>query len=318
MSKEKKIKSETFHANGKLLISGEYFILDGALALAIPTKYGQSLDIEYDSFPTNDFLWNSKDERGEIWFEVVFSRRNLSIIKTNDKNTAQTLQKILQVILDGNPSIFHHLKRITTKLDFPKNWGLGTSSTLIYNLANWANFNPFMLLNKTFGGSGYDIACAGVESPIFYKKEDNIPIIESCNFFPSFYKNLYFVYLEKKQNSRSGIALYRAKGGAKLELLDKISAISQKIADALSLEEFESLILQHETLVSLYLGIPKIKDSHFSDYWGTVKSLGAWGGDFVLVSSSKSEAITKAYFAKKSYPTFIRYNEMVKYLKIKE
>ena len=28
--------------------------------------------------------------------------------------------------------------KVTTKLDFPKNWGLGTSSTLINNIAQWA------------------------------------------------------------------------------------------------------------------------------------------------------------------------------------
>ena len=33
----------TYYSNGKLLITGEYVVLDGATALAIPTKYGQSL-----------------------------------------------------------------------------------------------------------------------------------------------------------------------------------------------------------------------------------------------------------------------------------
>ena len=36
---------KTFYSNGKLLLTGEYVVLDGATALAIPTKYGQYLEI---------------------------------------------------------------------------------------------------------------------------------------------------------------------------------------------------------------------------------------------------------------------------------
>ncbi len=32
-----------FSAHGKLLLSGEYFVLDGALGLALPANYGQHL-----------------------------------------------------------------------------------------------------------------------------------------------------------------------------------------------------------------------------------------------------------------------------------
>ena len=36
----------TYYSNGKLLITGEYLVLDGAEALALPTKFGQNLIIE--------------------------------------------------------------------------------------------------------------------------------------------------------------------------------------------------------------------------------------------------------------------------------
>ena len=48
----------SFHANGKLLISGEYVVLDGGLALAIPTKKGQFLHFE----PTNHSILHWKNE----------------------------------------------------------------------------------------------------------------------------------------------------------------------------------------------------------------------------------------------------------------
>ena len=40
---------QTFYSNGKLLITGEYLVLDGAKAFALPTKFGQNLIIEKGS-----------------------------------------------------------------------------------------------------------------------------------------------------------------------------------------------------------------------------------------------------------------------------
>ena len=42
-----------------------------------------------------------------------------------------------------------------------------TSSTLIANLAKWSNVDPYILLSETFGGSGYDIACASAKKALF-------------------------------------------------------------------------------------------------------------------------------------------------------
>ena len=61
------------------------------------------------------------------------------------------------------------MDNITTKLTFPRAWGLGTSSTLISLIAQWAKCDPFELLFEAFGGSGYDIACATANSPISYQ-----------------------------------------------------------------------------------------------------------------------------------------------------
>ncbi|MBK8557148.1 MAG: hypothetical protein IPL65_15875 [Lewinellaceae bacterium] len=50
---------------------------------------------------------------------------------------------------------------------------------------------------------------------------------------------------------------------------------------------------------------------HFSDYWGAVKSLGAWGGDFVLVTSEKDESTTRAYFLDKGFDVFLPWRDMI-------
>ena len=57
---------------------------------------------------------------------------------------------------------------VKTNLTFPRDWGLGTSSTLINNIAQWAKVDAFQLLWNSFSGSGYDIANAQYNTPILY------------------------------------------------------------------------------------------------------------------------------------------------------
>ncbi len=58
---------QTFYSNGKLLITGEYAVLDGARALALPTKFGQDLVVEEGK--NKEIVWKSFDKDGSIWFE---------------------------------------------------------------------------------------------------------------------------------------------------------------------------------------------------------------------------------------------------------
>ena len=81
---------------------------------------------------------------------------------------------------------------------------LGSSSTLINNIAKWAKINPYKLLWSNFNGSGYDIACADSISPILYKLENNNQLLK-ISFNPSFSKNLFFIHLNKKQNTNKEI-----------------------------------------------------------------------------------------------------------------
>ena len=46
----------SFRSNGKLLLSGEYLVLFGAEALAIPLRYGQTLDITVNDYPILAFV----------------------------------------------------------------------------------------------------------------------------------------------------------------------------------------------------------------------------------------------------------------------
>ncbi len=298
---------QRFYSNGKLLLTGEYAILDGALSLAIPTKYGQTLEVTHDN--SGKIKWTSFDHNDAIWFEAKFDLQH-PIISKGKTDTGNTLAKILIAAKNLNPDFLmgHGGYIVNTKLDFPLDWGLGSSSTLINNIADWANVDPYRLLLATFGGSGYDIACARHNHPLVYKLEKDLPKVTEIAFDPSFKEQLYFVYLNRKQNSRDGISVYREQHFDKESLINKISSITKKIVDCTDLKEFEELLFRHETLLSQTLGLPTIKTSLFPDYRGEIKSLGAWGGDFILVTEDRQSS---DYFKSKGYETIISYQKMV-------
>ncbi len=167
------------------------------------------------------------------------------------------------------------------------------------------------MLFKTFGGSGYDIACAEIGSPLFYSLQEKKPFYQKITFNPPFKKNLYFIYLEKKQNSRASIQHYREKSNSIQKEIQDVTMLSYIIQQEKSLQIFEALLMQHEAIISSLIQLPKIQQLYFSDYWGVVKSLGAWGGDFVLATSNRSYKETKEYFNEKGFKVFFRYEELI-------
>jgi predicted GIY-YIG superfamily endonuclease/mevalonate kinase len=305
---EFKLVAERSGSHGKLLLTAEYVVLDGALSLAVPTKYGQSLGIETIDKPILD--WKSFDEKGRVWFEHLFSFDEIASSQAPRKDVKYRLIQILNAAKQLNPDFLNPEigLKITTKLDFPRNWGLGTSSTLINNIAQWAQVDAYKLLELTFGGSGYDIACAQNNNPITYQLVNRKPIVKQVDFNPSFKDNLYFVYLNKKQNSRDGIAHYKANKGHIASEISEIGDITSKIINCSDLEVFEKLIHAHEGIISKITKQTTVKSLFFNDFGGSIKSLGAWGGDFILVTSKNDPT---PYFKKKGLDTIIPYNNMV-------
>lgn len=300
---------KTFYSNGKLLITGEYLILDGAKGLALPTKMGQNLNVE--DVNSGNIHWKSYDADGSIWFEEILSFQEIQDSTSTTESVKATLIKILQVANTMNSNVFSNSEgfAVTTQLSFPRNWGLGTSSTLINNIAQWFQIDAFELLQQSFGGSGYDIACAQNNTPITYSIVNGDPQIEQVVFDPAFAKNLYFVYLNQKRNSKSAIADYHTNKTKQLSsYIAAINTLTQDIIEANNLELFTQLISQHETVLSEILKTETVKETLFPDFDGAVKSLGAWGGDFVLVVSKENP---KPYFVAKGYETVIPYGEMI-------
>ncbi|GAA4064387.1 GYDIA family GHMP kinase [Flavobacterium cheonanense] len=299
-----------FYSNGKLLITGEYVVLDGAKALALPTKFGQNLIIE--SSENEVIQWRSHDHDGSIWFEDTIPFSSIIEKKNYDEihNIKNTLIEILHEAYLMNSDFITNSKgyKITTELTFPKFWGLGTSSTLINNIAQWLEIDAYDLLKRSFGGSGYDLACAQNDSAIIYQLVNEKPTVEKITFEPDFTDKIYFVYLNRKQSSKSAIASYLDKQGDIGKTVKIIDAITKTIVDATGPKEFALALHKHEIEMSNVLELQTVQEALFDDFSGVIKSLGAWGGDFVLAISKENPI---EYFNNKGYKVVIPYKDMI-------
>lgn len=295
-----------FYSNGKILITGEYFVLNGALSLAVPTVYGQYLEINDND--SNLINWTSYNKNREIWFKCELDKDSLKVKYSSSKEISEIIKELISYIrekesnfLKSNGSI------ISTELTFDKDWGLGSSSTLINNLSKFSGVDPYELNTKFFNGSGYDIACADSSSSLLYRLNDNKKEVEKINFNPSFRDKLHFIYLNKKQNSLDEIKSFREKINSKIGITE-ISDITKKIILCKDQLEFNSLIKEHENIVSKLTSKEKVKDKLFNDFDGEIKSLGAWGGDFILASALDKNPTD--YFRSKGFNTVLNYNEL--------
>ncbi|PCJ64173.1 MAG: GHMP kinase [Bacteroidetes bacterium] len=308
---------ESYFSHGKLLITGEYVVLDGALSLAIPTKYGQRMEVEFrESEDENTLTWYSIDHDGETWYREEFLIKKSSdgqrIICTNSMevcNVNEVSDKLIQIInkaMVQNPwFLTDGSYTVRTYLDFPNDWGLGSSSTLICNISKWAEVDAFELSEASFGGSGYDIAVGMLGGDILYRSPE---MWEGYVYKPAFMKSLYFVHLNQKQNSREGIAKYRSEKLDK-EVVETISAITEQLIKCDDFVEFQELITRHEEAVSSVIKMTPVKEKYFADYPFAIKSLGAWGGDFVLACGDTN---TPEYFKNKGYDTVLSYSDLIK------
>jgi mevalonate kinase len=300
-----------FYSHGKLMISGEYLVIDGALSLALPVRFGQSLHVEIAGGPPH-LHWESR-VRGKEWFTADFQLPGLKIISTNDQEVALRLQTLLENAASLNPDTLNQDAAIHVLADigFDLNTGLGSSSSLISNIAWWFDVDPFQLFRDTYTGSGYDIACARSPHAILYRLTDGHPVIQQVKFDPPFRQHIYFVHLGRKQDTHLGIRHYRGAGRAGQKELERISAISNQLVKSKELLEFEDLLTEHETIVGRILGIVPVKQTLFTDFQGTIKSLGAWGGDFILATWSGNRQEMEDYFHSKGLRTIYAFDELI-------
>ena len=309
-----------YQAHGKFLLTGEYLVLKGALALALPLKLGQNLQVSLADTDTHRLHWMAS-QPDKHWFSVLFDTDTLEPVSTDDPAKAEKLSSILKAVRQLKPNAYLGCDMcFHTHLDFDPEWGLGSSSTLIANLARWANVNPYELLKMTFGGSGYDIACATAEGPIYYEIKTEVPepikgpnpMVNAIDFNPSFSEHLFFIYQGQKQSSSKEVKSFLAKANP-IDLqkdIEAISEISRAVTKCQSLDEFAMLMQCHERIVARCIGQEPVQ-KRFPDFEGVLKSLGAWGGDFILAATEWDEKQVKEYFKKKGLNVVFSYGEIV-------
>jgi len=306
------MNSKSFYSNAKLMITGEYLALAGSLVLAVPLRFGQSMQV--DKLPAREpwLSWTAL-EQGQQWYHDIFRESGFEPENAGDPVSAN-LQKLLLRVSEMNPAFpergFSY--KITTDTNFPLKWGLGSSSTLISNLAWWAEVDPFELLFSTSSGSGYDIACARQNTPLLYRFNGagHAPSVCEVAFDPPFRQNLWFVYTGKKQSSAKSI---EGINPAHFDnhTLERISELSMKMVKEENLDHFIRMMTAHETVIARAINQLPLQAVRFTGFPGAIKSLGAWGGDFCLAASVENEEVVKAYFHKNGCDTIFGFREMV-------
>jgi mevalonate kinase len=261
----------------------------------------------------SDLIWEALDKDGEVWFDAQVSLYDFHAIKTSDEEIAGRLKKILRAAARSNSEFLSTWSgfKVETQLEFPRKWGLGSSSSLLANVAEWADVNPFLLYFDVFNGSGYDIACAISDDAVHFQLGEDQLHFHEIDFKPTFSNKLLFVYRGRKENSESSLKIHGKKFKNNPGVIDKVSEISEEISSIPSFNRFKELIDEHEELIGNTLGLPPVKQELFKDFNGSIKSLGAWGGDFMLVASDDGEKYVKEYFSKKGLETVLTYDELI-------
>jgi len=301
---------KSFESHAKLMISGEYLVLKGALSLSIPLRFGQKLTVK-ENDGTHSVKWKSMINT-DFWFNTTLLLPDFRISETNYPELSDTIRRILVAAKSLN-SKFLEVKyeyQASSVMDFNPQWGLGSSSSLISNIAYWADCDPFKLNYQIFNGSGYDIACARSSAPVIYELKAGQPFYRRAHFQPVFHKQLYFVYLNQKQNTKTSIQKLDMSNIHSKDIND-ISNLAIEMENATDFKAFQFQIDHHEELIGHLIQQKPVKTRLFNDFTGSMKSLGAWGGDFVLAASSESEDYIFKYFKDKNLNTIFRYKEIV-------
>jgi mevalonate kinase len=300
-------------SNAKLLITGEYMVLRGAMALALPLVKGQQLEVRMTEVPSGKLHWTSTFQ-GLKFLETEINLADFSVFNSSNDEIASVLATILIAARKLNPEFLTGNTNYAawSSADFNPAWGLGSSSTLIANIAHWANVNPYHLNQIIFNGSGYDIACALSVKPLHYRLVNMEPRVFPVIFNPPFQENLYFAFLGKKQDTRAGVDRIRyliERTGE--ELVNRISDISEILPGQENLIDFICLLKEHDDIISRALELEPVSRGRFKNFPGYVKSLGAWGGDFILVCWQGNEPTPHAALNKLGVELVFPFNELV-------
>ena len=292
-------------SHAKLLITGEYAVMKGAKALAVPLKYKQHLLVKPDS--GHLIRWKSYLPDKSLWMEAAYDRDTLRQVEGDKTSQSQLIRNILSVLKELQPNLFKRGYNMETRLEFSPQWGWGTSSSLIANLSKWAQINPFELLDRTFNGSGYDVTVALGGKQLLFWREGLKRHWQFVHWKPRFRRHLYFVHLNRKQDTVKTLKKYN-RLDPPAETLELITNLTERMLHTDSLDEFMALMTEHEAVTGQMIGQKPVKQKLFADFDGAIKSLGAWGGDMIMAAGGKD---TPEYFKEKGYQVVFGFDELI-------
>lgn len=292
-------------ANGKFLITGEYMVLRGAEALALPLQQGQRILLVPNEGEA--IYWEGFAPAGK-WFETALHTDTLEVLAGADAEKSARLQNILREIRKQNSAFLTGGWWVRTDLDFDPTHGMGSSSTLLALLCDAAGVDPYPVLKNTFGGSGYDLACAFVQTPIRYTLTNESAHTETVSLAADVAKHILFVYSGNKMVSSGEVKKFSSLS-IPPETVETFTGFTRQALAAIDHQTFAQIMRAHEEQLSQLLEQPVLQ-TRFPDFNGTVKSMGAWGGDFFMAIADDVET-AKTYFESKGFGPVYRYSEIV-------
>jgi mevalonate kinase len=305
------LRSGEYYSKGKFLLSGEYFVLYGSKALAVPLKFGQKMIVRENSRP-GLIEWETI-VMNKSWFRASFRLQDMAVLESSDQKTASLIHHLLEKGGELQPELFRTSEGLSIQchLDFDIRWGLGSSSSLVSNLAYWLDLDPYALYRSTFQGSGYDVYCARANGPMTFRLNHDRCEIHEVHFRPAFADHLFFIYSGRKQDSQESVKKFISKPFKDEKIINHISNLTEAFINSPDLEDYLSVIRSHEAIISEALGLPAVKQEFFPDFEGEIKSLGAWGGDFMMAATSMNDKEVKEYFHQKNLDVVFGWDEII-------
>lgn len=293
-----------YSSPGKLLLTGEYAVLKGARALVVPIKLRQTLSVtEHNS----GFIYWSSFYNGSVFFQTTLKVSDLSSINLLPSPRELFIIKLLTAARTLNPTFLTgNGYSITTVLEANPEWGFGSSAQLTVNIARLANITPWDLHKSVSKGSGADVICSESETPILFKTDNNTYSATPIEFNPSFLNDLILIYTGHKQDSAKGVDSFLSKETINDSIISKIDALSIEAANAKEKKEFIEIMTSHERFLSDELKTPPASQKWFKGFNGALKSLGAWGGDYIMaVPYGDCEEALEWFRQKTDHPIFL-------------
>jgi mevalonate kinase len=296
------------------MLCGEYAVTIGVEALALPVSAGQWMHVwEFDSPASQDrIIWEAKELGGETWLNEGFA---LPLVESVEDDSVER-KTLLKLLMMAPKETWKSGKsyRIETQLEFDRKSGLGSSSTLVSNFAQFAGLDAQRLQRKVFGGSGYDVAVGSVGRGLVFWKDGDENHWGPWSLNASLTENWFVVFLGEKQNSRASLNNVKERLQEIQQddfMLHQLQQVAGAVKMAQQITMLEAGLEMWQALLGMSLGLetPYQQFGFQPVKGGLCKWLGAWGGDMLLVNQT---FLTTQSAQLKSY-TIQPWNQLVKY-----